>query len=394
MRRVLWCVALILAVGAPAAGQPASGDEPPPVKISYGEEGLTFESADGRFSLRAGLRAQFRWSYPLDDEPVTAADFDDPDSAEFSINRARLKLGGHAYARWLDYYTEYDLRSNRLLDLRFTLERWPALQLRVGQWKAEYNRERRDSSGEQQFVDRSIVNRTFTIDRQNGMMVFGHLLSGTPADSRYFAGVLSGSGRGNFDNEGAPMWFGRYQWNFLGRDLGFSQSDVSVRKRPAASVATGLVGNRSRYTRFDSAGGGELDGFPSDVAERYDTRQALFEVAYQYSGLSLQSEYHWKRIDDRVTSVRTTLDGAYAQAGYFFHQLWPSFPRPLEIAFRAAYVDNDPADALRRELSWVGNWFFAGHRNKLTLEASRLTTTDPTVNGPVWRIRFQWDVSI
>ena len=92
--------------------------------------------------------------------------------------------------------------------------------------------------------------------------------------------------------------------------------------------------------------------------------------------------------------MRTTLDGAYAQAGYFFHQLWPSFPRPLEIAFRAAYVDNDPADALRRELSWVGNWFFAGHRNKLTLEASRLTTTDPTVNGPVWRIRFQWDVSI
>lgn len=45
-------------------------------------------------------------------------------------------------------------------------------------------------------------------------------------------------------------------------------------------------------------------------------------------------------------------------------------------------------------MSGVANWFFAGHRNKLTLETSRLTLDDPTTHSKVWRIRFQWDVSI
>ena len=153
MPRVLSCGALILLLGAPVYGQEA-GDDAPPVKISYGEEGLTFESADGRFGAYVTLRAQFRWSYPLDDEPITPDQFADPDNAEFAIRRARVKFGGHAYRRAVTFYTEYEILSNRLLDLRATLERWPAFQFRVGQWKPEYNRERRDSSGELQFERR------------------------------------------------------------------------------------------------------------------------------------------------------------------------------------------------------------------------------------------------
>lgn len=53
----------------------------------------------------------------------------------FSISRARWKSGGHAYAPWLQYYTEYEIRNNRLLDLRFTIVCWPECQLRLGQWK-------------------------------------------------------------------------------------------------------------------------------------------------------------------------------------------------------------------------------------------------------------------
>jgi phosphate-selective porin OprO/OprP len=386
---------MIAGITAGAAAQTEPPADPPPVKIHYGEEGLQVDSADGRFSARIGLRGQFRWSYPLDDEPITADEFIDPDDATFAINRARVKLGGHTYAPWLQYSTEYDLLNNQLLDLRFTFARWPAFQFRLGQWKPEYNRERRDSSGEQQFVDRSIANRTFTIDRQPGMMVTGHIFRGTPADSWYYAGVFSGAGLNNFDNEGTPMWMARYQWNFLGRDLEFSQSDVEIQGEPAGSVAVATVSNRSRYTRFSSSGGGELEGFPSDIAERYDVRQALVEGAYQHRGLSLQGEYHRKQIDDRETGVQTTFDGGYAQVGFFFHSVWPSVPRPLEFALRGAVVDEDtPGAPVRQELSSAANWFFAGHRNKLTLELSRLTLEDPVSHGKVWRIRFQWDVSI
>jgi phosphate-selective porin OprO and OprP len=343
---------------------------------------LLIDALRVRLLLSGCLIAGVTTSDALDDEPIAPDEFVNPDDANFAINRARLKSGGHAYAPWLQYYTEYDLVNNQLLDLRVTVTRWPAFQVRLGQWKPEYNRERRDSSGEQQFVDRSIANRTFTIDRQPGMMLTGHLFRDTPGDSWYYAGVFSGAGLNNFDNEGTPMWLARYQWNFLGRDLEFTQSDVEIQKKPAASVAVATLLNWSRYTRFSSSGGGELEGFPADATERYDVRQTLFEGAYQYRGLSLQGEYHWKRIDDRQTTVRTTFDGGYAQAGYVFHGVWPSFPRPLELAVRVAAVDQDAPEApVRQELSSVANWFFSGDRNKLTLELSRLTLDDPATKG-------------
>jgi hypothetical protein len=46
----------------------------------------------------------------------------------------------------LKYYLEYDFIVPTLLDLHFTVSKVPWLQLRVGQWKVTYNRERVDSS--------------------------------------------------------------------------------------------------------------------------------------------------------------------------------------------------------------------------------------------------------
>lgn len=398
-------VATMLVVLAAAPAAPAQAEETAPaaaaepdksgVDVHYGEHGLEVTSADGRFRAWFGLRVQLRLSYPFETDPLTPEDFAAADEATFPINRARFKWGGHAYREWLDYYLEFDLKSARLLDLRLTVQKHPGLQLRVGQWKAEYNRERRDSSGELQLVDRSIVNYTFTIDRQPGLMLMGRLWPGRRADSRYFTGVFTGEGAGRYATEGRPLWVARWQWNFLGRDLPFTQNDVARREKPAASVAVAGVWNRSRFTRFSSSGGGELEGFTSDVAERYDQRQAVAEAAYHHRGLSMQAEYHWKTIEDRVDPRETRMRGAYAQAGYFFQGLFPSFPRPLELAVRAAFVDPDAdtPDNRQTELTFGTNWFFAGHRSKLTLDTSRIGLEAPEGDHARWRVRLQWDVS-
>ena len=39
------------------------------------------------------------------------------------------------------------------------------------------------------------------------------------------------------------------------------------------------------------------------------------------------------------------------------------------------------------------NWFFNGHRNKLTLDVSYLETDDTLGDNSVTRLQFQWDVS-
>ncbi len=122
----------------------------------------------------------------------------------------------------------------------------------------------------------------------------------------------------------------------------------------------------------------------------------MAEFAYMHKGLSIQSEYHFKEVDDRVNLEITELEGWYGQIGYFFHETFDSFPKPLEFAFRAAAVDTIegveiPAD---RELTLGANWFFNGHNNKLTMDVSRLESTlFQGSEDSGWRARLQWDVS-
>ncbi len=138
----------------------ASGDEPPPQLNLFGGTGINLANTDGRCRMHLWFRGQFRYFYPFDDAPTTPEGFEQPAVSSIVVRRARIKLKGNAYRTWLKYYFEYDFVINKLLDLRFTLSRYRWLQLRVGQWKVNYNRERADSSGRQEFVDN--INRTTT----------------------------------------------------------------------------------------------------------------------------------------------------------------------------------------------------------------------------------------
>jgi phosphate-selective porin len=240
----------------------------------------------------------------------------------FKINRARLKVGGYAFQPWLKYYWEYELAQSNLLDFRIMIEKWRWLNFKVGQWKVEFTRERFISSGEQQMVERSLINRPFTIDRQQGITVYGHLKGTGLADFNYWVAALTGDGRGQVENDDNHlMYFGRWQWNFLGRSLPFEGSDLEIHEKPTGIVAIAAVMNRSPYTRFSQAGGGSLEGFENGQAVQYRVNQLNFETAFMFKGFSWQSEMHWKEIIDKLDNDQTTmLSGYYLQMGYFFHQ--------------------------------------------------------------------------
>jgi phosphate-selective porin len=326
-----------------------------------------------------------------------------------------MKIGGNGFQPWLQYYFEVDLQpsrdvddssssaSSRVIDWRVDIAKWDWGGIRVGQWKVDLNRERVDSSGRQQFVERSIVNRVFTIDRQVGVQLRGHLFEDSPADMRYFAGVFNGEGRGVNNTDDNMMYMGRLQWNFLGRDLGFRQTDVEFTDLPTGSLAIAGATHQGSCTRWSSSGCGNLDGFekPADAtADQYEIRQVVQEFAFKYRGFSAQQELHRKRIRDTLTGERSELTGGYVQAGYFFHNTFPSFPAPLELAARVAYVDEPNASNImfenaRNEFTIGANWFFSGHNSKLTLDYSRLKMDDNFlgIDESENRLRFQWDVS-
>ncbi len=367
-------------------------DEKFPVTVSYGKKGLEFKSRDGKYAMQLRARFQFRYSYPQEGNsltPVSPISFDDKDVSSFRVRRARLKIGGHGYQPWLKYYLEYDFPSNTLLDWRVDVAKFKWATLRVGQWKINYNRERVDSSGRQQFVERSIVNAPFTLDRQIGAMLYGGLFAGTPAYLKYNVGVFTGVGINQKRNDDSHMlYLARLQWNFFGRDVPFSQSDVGYTKKPTGSLAVAAAHNRADRFNFPttSRAAGVVDG-------QFEINQAVEEVAFKYRGFSLQQEFHIKEVIDRINKTETTSVGAYAQAGYFPHALINSIPRPLEVDYRYAFVDpNDTVRGdIRREHTVAVNWFFAGHRNKLTADYSHLTREGGF--SPVDRVRLQWDVT-
>jgi phosphate-selective porin OprO and OprP len=396
-------------------------DQEFPVTVGYGRRGLEFATKDGKFATQIQWRFQGRWSYPTDSDPISAADFNEGPQSTFQLRRVRMKVGGHGFQPWIKYYFEINWQSTsnsgssgispQLLDWRISLEKFSFLSLQLGQWKVDYNRERRDSSGNQQFVERSIVNEIFTIDRQVGAMLYGHVAPGTAFDSRYYVGVFTGSGRGEANDDANMMYFGRYQWNFLGRDLKWSQSDVEFHEQPTGSVAFGAYTTVGKCTRWSSSGCGTLPednsaGVPytsdsSATAGQYRVQGMMEEFAFKWRGLSIQHEYHWKEVKDDsypegAPGYKTNMMGSYSQVGYFPHYLIPAVPKPLEVAFRYAFVDPNisaPNDR-RQEYTTAINWFFAGHRNKITLDGSWLTLSQPAgQNQHEQRVRLQWDVS-
>jgi phosphate-selective porin len=220
------------------------------------------------------------------------------------------------------------------------------------------------------------------------------MAKGSRADTSYWVGRLSGAGRGGNTSTAEGLWMARAQWNFNGRVLGFSQSALS-RPQPTGSLAIAAVNGKSGFTRFSSAGGGQLPGFDDGASDQYRIKQFMFETAYHHGGFSWQQEMHWKSVEDTFGGETRKLIGGYAQAGMFFSDVFESFPEPLEFAIRYAQVDPNRAlpGSSSKEITLASNWFFQEHRNKLTLDLSRVTLDQAPVTSNSNRVRLQWDWS-
>ena len=386
------------------------------VKVGFGKKGFTLATTDGLFKTKIQWRFQGRYTFPERGDPRSRSHFSDNEESTFELRRVRMKVGGHGYKPWIKYYLEVDWQpmrsdsadqaraSKRLIDWRIMLEKFKWAKLRIGQWKINYSRERVDSSGKQTMVERSIMNRVFTIDRQMGMMLYGRVNPGTILDANYYLGIFSGAGRGVNNDDDNMMYMGRIQWNVFGRELKWRQSDVKFHKKPTASISFGAYTNKGKCTRWSSGGCGNVSGFtsPADAQDgQFQTTGMQFGSALKYRGFAWQHETHWKRIKDRDAAAvdrATNMLGGYLMAGYFPHYLISAVPKPLEIAFRYSHVDpnTDAGGDLRQEFTTGLNWFFAGHRNKMTLDASHLTLEQESPSLPAYteqRVRLQWDVS-
>jgi len=397
LRIFLSALFFLLAENVASSTAVGAQEAPAAPRVGHGTKGFFIETADGLWRTELQFRMQFRLSSPYDSDPTSFDDYVGDPRTSLEINRARLKVGGHGYAPWLRYYFEYELASSNLLNFEVKIERSTQASVRVGQWKAQYSRERAISSGRQQLVDRSLINRYFTLDRQQGVSLYGRVAEGSTGDLAYWLSAFTGMGRGGRVNDDDHlMYMGRVQWNPLGRDVPFVGSELTREAPATLSVALAGVTNRSSCTRFSQDGCGSLDRFAGTEPGRYRVHQSVLETAFLWHGFSWAQELHWKQVQDSQTSAVTDLAGNYVQLGYFPNVTWTSLPEPLEIAARWAVYrpDVDAPQNRHDEFSVAANWFLHGHDNKLSAEVSWLVldlqARDQLEEGA--RFRLQWDI--
>ena len=245
-------------------------------------------------------------------------------------------------------------------------------------------------------LERSLINRVFTIDRHKAVSVYGHLNKGTRADINYWAGIGSGQGRGNdISGPGRPLYFARVQWNPTGNGVGFVASDLKGHEDLAISVAYSWADYESLFSRFSSSGGGQVKRWPTTEGQINDVNQFNLDSALMYKGFSWQGEYHEKEVQ-AAGQPTLELDGFYAQGGYFVHRALSWWPKDVEIAARfAAYESQiDFNTHTNRERAVAVNWFLNGHNNKITADITKYDlSSDEYPDYDDTRFRLQWDVT-
>ncbi len=334
------------------------------------DKGFFFRTSN--FELKISTRTQFRYTYNMFD-----ADSANDDYGNFFIPRARLRLDGYAWFPWLRYKVQYDFvgavevgpagnirREPDLRDFYFDLARNPRAVVRLGQFKAPFGQQELTSSGDQEFVDRSITSELFAPSRQEGAMLWG-----TTFEKKfgYDVGVFNGNGRNVIqDNNTGSMYVARVHWDPNGE---FKLSEAAVDNPDKPNWTIGLA---YLYT--------EIQPDTLKTTESLGSQSAEGFFSLKYKRLFVLADYYLRQTERAGGAPDVDSDGYIGQVGFFV------VPRRHEIALRYAGLnrDQDAADQQETERRIGYSFYFRKHDLKWQTDYGRVkvdaSATDSTTD--------------
>jgi phosphate-selective porin OprO and OprP len=370
-------------------------------------KGLQFEGKDSTFYLKLGFRFQNQFAGTWSGiEGGTYEEF----NAAFVVRRSRIKLDGWAYSPKLKYklelaMTNRDMSGGGTKEFsgtpNYVLDAWVAwnfyknFTIQMGQGKLPGNRERVISSGDLQFVDRSILNSRFNIDRDQGLQLKHHFKIANQFVVKEIVALSQGEGRnvtaGHFDGfdytfrvEMLP--FGNFQskGDYVG-------AAITREDSPKLSVAASYDINENAVRER-----GQLGSFITDDAGIYFGRTlhtSFADMMFKYKGISVMLEYAERKVkgsnsivlDAEENEIGTFYTGnAFnAQAGYLFEN-------NFEIAARYTDLNPDEEIATSEEQYTVGlSKYIVGHKLKFQTD---YTYIDKFEGSDQFMVRAQVDI--
>jgi phosphate-selective porin OprO and OprP len=275
------------------------------------------------------------------------------------VRRARLKFEGVAINPKFQYKVELGL-TNRdhgspipqtqnsarmILDAVVQYEIGVNTHLWFGQTKLPGNRERVISSAKLQFVDRSLLNSNYNIDRDMGLQLHQKFGIGT-MKAKAIVSVSQGEGRnittgnlGGFDYTGRlellPLGAFTSKGDYFGSDL---------KREETPKLALGLS-----YDYHDNAS--RARGNTGSFLSQTRTLSTIFaDMMFKYNGFSVMAEYAIKSSDGSSVFVDETNSQEYhfvtgsalnIQAGYLLQSDWELAARFTSVTPEAVLPQED-----------------------------------------------------
>ncbi|MBI5787604.1 MAG: hypothetical protein HZA78_01945 [Candidatus Schekmanbacteria bacterium] len=343
------------------------------------EEVREFKAADQKsaneHSFKAGVRLQLRYEYKEGDIAERTSDL--------NIRRARISFEGNMYPE-VAYKFEVALDGMEDLSMKDASltfgQLGPYAQLRVGQFKTPFSRQRIASSGKLQMIDRSPIEKLypgrdigFELSGKNilGVLDYGVAMEAGVGDKRKFK---------NTDN--SEWWYdGRIACHPLG-EVPLAEGDVQYTDNFRFEIAAnGLYapsqvafGERSIHDMFLAdevytaqaaaikaiGNGTKLSGLPAGMIG--DTIIWGPELTIIYKGLSLAMEYYKATYtpEDTVSFRKIHSEGYFVQGGAFV------IPKTLELTARYDRFDRNTEAKTQsdtREYTVGVNYFPTGDHN-------------------------------
>ena len=291
-------------------------------------KGIGIYAKDSSFSMKFSTRIQTLF------DGVLIKETNDWNS-KMLIRRARLKFEGHAYSPKLTYKIELGLTNrdignvipetnntaNVILDAVLKYEFSPGWEVWFGQTKLPGNRERVISSQKLQFVDRSLVNSAFNIDRDIGVQLHHEGKLGGGVFKQALA-LSNGEGRNIIVNN-----VGGYDVTFRLEYLPFGEfaskgdyfgADLKREKTPKLSIGATYDHNANAAKQRGQLGRFVVDEFGNPITT--DLSTIFVDAMFKYQGFSIMSEYANKVAAEDIEADRLfgTGTGFVFQSGYLF----------------------------------------------------------------------------
>jgi phosphate-selective porin len=330
-----------------------------PFDVKYRMPGLRFSFP--KFELNWVNRMQLRYTYDDQDQ-----DIPQNNKGSFRVRRFKTKLDGWIYSPNLTYEFQMNwvgltiqdnntpILEDAVLQYDFTGGK-KAFRIKALQFKAPFGRQELTSSGNQQFVDRSIASVLFAPARQVGVELNGQFGNAQVPDMlTYAGGVFNGNGILHPANENDKYeYVGRVMFSPFG-NVGYSESNLEH-----YDFRVSVAGDYNNNNNFVIASDGTVTGIDN-------TGEWGADIAVKaLGGLFLYGEYYWRNLEtctattpcpnDRV-GTKTPQQGATAQIGWLFGD-------HFEVAGRYSFTDVNTNRDDRNIEEWRGglNWYINKH---------------------------------